>query len=107
MQHNGLDKTMMKKTSDMIFSSNFNLIIHLNQTLVLKIWKIKCFYRGEMHQQLDMIPLQPGEYSFTCEVINYEHHQRSILVSEVSESKKVIWLLSSIRIEKLFVVFNV
>ena len=87
MQNNELDQTMMKNTSTMIFFSALNLLIHINQTPVQVIWKIKCFYRGEMHQQLDMVPIQPRKYSFTCEVLHYEHHQRSILVYEVSERK--------------------
>ena len=107
MQYNDIDQTMMKNTSVMIFSSTLNLLIHLNQTPAKIIWQIKCFDRGEMHQQLDMIPIQPGEYSFTCEVLHYEHHQRSILFYEVSERKNKLWLLSSMRLEEFLVVFNI
>ena len=107
MQHNELDYTMMKNTSLKIFFSTLNLICHLNQTPIQIIWKINYFYRGKMHQQPDMILIQPGEYSFTCEVIHYEHHQRSIIVSKVSERKNVSWLLPIMRLEKLFVILNV
>ena len=58
MQHNDLDQTTMKNTSVMILYSTLKLLRHLNQTLVQIIWKIKCFDKGEMHQQPDMEPVR-------------------------------------------------
>ena len=64
-------------------------LIHLINVSKQKVWEVKHFHPCKVHEELDVVGVQPGKYALASEIFDDDSHQGDILFSRNLKGKSL------------------